>query len=163
MPFTFAHPAAVLPFRYLPKGWTSLTGLVIGSMAPDFEKFFNMEGGNSYSHTWGAIFWFCLPLGIILSFLFHHIVRDSLIDNLPAFMRKRLARFKTLNWNVHFRKHYVIIMISIAIGAATHLFWDGFTHKSGAYERQFPLLSGAVSVYNFKLPVFAFLNLLSSV
>ncbi|WP_113654854.1 DUF4184 family protein, partial [Pedobacter namyangjuensis] len=30
MPFTFSHPAIVLPLTYLPKKWFSLTGLVIG-------------------------------------------------------------------------------------------------------------------------------------
>ena len=39
MPFTFSHPAAVLPLRLLPRHWFSLTGLVIGSMVPDFEYF----------------------------------------------------------------------------------------------------------------------------
>ncbi|RDV11086.1 DUF4184 family protein [Pontibacter diazotrophicus] len=163
MPFTFSHPAAVLPFRYLPKGWSSLTGLVIGSMAPDFEKFFNMQGGNSYSHTWGAIFWFCLPLGIVLSFLFHLVVRDPLIDNLPAFMRKRLARFKELDWVVHFKKHYLLIIVSIVVGAVTHLIWDGFTHKNGPGQNQFTLLpaSGGPSVLS--MPLFYVLNILSSV
>ncbi|WP_162055218.1 DUF4184 family protein [Pontibacter pamirensis] len=163
MPFTLSHPAAVLPFKYLPKGWSSLTGLVIGSMAPDFEKFFNMEGGNSYSHTWGAIFWFCLPLGIILSFLFHRLVRDPLIDNLPAFLRKRLARFKELNWLVHFKKHYFIIVVSIILGAASHLIWDGFTHRNGPGQNQFAMLPADADLRIMSLPLFFVLNVLSSV
>lgn len=163
MPFTLAHPAAVLPFKYLPKGWVSLTGLVIGSMAPDFEKFLKLEGGNSYSHTWGAIFWFSLPLGIILSFVFHLIVRDPLIDNLPAFMHKRLARFKTLDWRVHFRKHYIIVMVSIIVGAATHIIWDGFTHKNGPGQNQLALLPENASFGILPVPLFFALNLISSV
>ncbi|MFD3001804.1 DUF4184 family protein [Pontibacter toksunensis] len=162
MPFTFAHPAAVLPFKYLPKRCTSLTGLVIGSMAPDFEKFLSMEGGNSYSHTWGAIFWFCLPLGIMLSFVFHLVVRDPLIDNLPGFMRRRVARFKKLDWKVHFTEHYFIIITSIIIGATTHIIWDGFTHKNGPGENQLALLGEHTSLSVFSVPLFYFLNLLSS-
>jgi hypothetical protein len=42
MPFTFAHPAIVLPLKHLPKRWYSLTGLIIGSMTPDFEYFIRM-------------------------------------------------------------------------------------------------------------------------
>lgn len=37
MPFTFSHPAIILPLSYLPKKWFSLTGLIIGSLIPDFE------------------------------------------------------------------------------------------------------------------------------
>jgi hypothetical protein len=37
MPFTFLHPAIVLPLTYLPRQWFSLTGLVIGSLTSDFE------------------------------------------------------------------------------------------------------------------------------
>ncbi|WP_240482010.1 DUF4184 family protein [Flavobacterium psychrophilum] len=39
MPFTFSHPAIILPLRYLPRQWFSLTGLIIGSLTPDFEYF----------------------------------------------------------------------------------------------------------------------------
>lgn len=162
MPFTFAHPAAVLPFKYFSKKRTSLTGLVIGSMAPDFEKLLSMQGGNSYSHTWAAIFWFCLPLGIVLSFVFHLVVRDPLIDNLPGFMRRRVAKFQKLDWKEHFRKHYFIIIISIIIGATTHIIWDGFTHKNGPGENQLALLGEYTSLSVFSVPLFYFLNLTSS-
>ncbi|HMG06875.1 MAG TPA: DUF4184 family protein, partial [Mucilaginibacter sp.] len=40
---TFAHPAIVLSFKYFPKRWFSKTGLVIGSMAPDFEYFIRLR------------------------------------------------------------------------------------------------------------------------
>ena len=39
MPFTFSYPAIVLPLTYLPRRWFSLTGLIIGSLTPDFEDF----------------------------------------------------------------------------------------------------------------------------
>ncbi|WP_262496247.1 DUF4184 family protein [Flavobacterium piscis] len=44
MPFTFSHPAIILPLKYLPKNWISLTGLIIGSLTPDFEYFYSNEG-----------------------------------------------------------------------------------------------------------------------
>ena len=51
MPFTFSHPAIVLPLKYLPKKWFSFTGLIIGSMTPDFEYFLRMKVKSDYSHT----------------------------------------------------------------------------------------------------------------
>ncbi|GAB3536602.1 DUF4184 family protein [Pontibacter brevis] len=132
-------------------------------MAPDFEKFLKLEGGNSYSHTWGSIFWFSLPLGIILSFVFHLVVRDTLIDNLPGFMRKRLARFKKLNWKVYFKEHFLVIMVSIILGALTHIIWDGFTHKDGPDQNQPTLLPDKASLSVLPVPLFFFLNIMSSV
>ncbi|MCC9134946.1 DUF4184 family protein [Pontibacter silvestris] len=146
MPFTFSHPAVVLPLNYLPKGWFSMTGLIIGSMAPDFEKFIRMGAHNTNSHTWQSIFWFNLPLGIVLSFVFHIIVRDVLIDNLPGFLKKRLDRFKNVDWRSHFRKHYFIIIISIIIGAVSHIALDSFTHSHGAFVRWLPFLKARVPI-----------------
>ena len=83
MPFTFSHPAIILPFRYLPVKWFSFTGLVIGSLTPDFEYFIRMKVQSIYSHTLLGIFWFDLPLAILLAFLFHSLVRDTLFFNLP--------------------------------------------------------------------------------
>ena len=39
MPWTFAHPAAVLPFRRIVGRQLPLLGLVVGSMAPDMGYF----------------------------------------------------------------------------------------------------------------------------
>lgn len=85
MPFTFSHPAIVLPLAFLPKKIISITGLIIGSLTPDFEYFIRMKLSSEYSHTISGVFLFDLPLGIILTFLFHGIVRNKLIDNLPRF------------------------------------------------------------------------------
>jgi hypothetical protein len=50
------------------------------------------------------MFWFDLPLAILLSFVFHRAVRDSLIDNLPAFLQARCNLARSLDWTAHFRK-----------------------------------------------------------
>jgi hypothetical protein len=80
MPFTFSHPAAILPLRWLPNKYYSLTGLIIGSMTPDFEFLIRMNVGSIYSHTLAGIFYFDIPVGIAICFLFHDVVRDDLIE-----------------------------------------------------------------------------------
>jgi Domain of unknown function (DUF4184) len=129
MPFTFSHPAAVLPLAYLPKRFISMTGLVIGSMAPDFEYFLKMKSYSSYSHTWPGLFWFDLPVSIMLAFAFHLFVRDRLIDNLPVFLTKRLLIFKNFNWVKHFKENFLIVIVSIIVGVTSHILWDKFTHE----------------------------------
>ena len=43
MPFTFSHPAVILPATYLDKKYYCLSALIIGSMTPDFEYFIRMR------------------------------------------------------------------------------------------------------------------------
>ena len=136
MPFTFSHPAAVLPFGYFPKRFFSMTALVIGSLAPDFEYFLRMRAVSYYSHTWAGLLWFDLPLTIILAFFYHEIVRDKLIDNLPVFLTKRLLVFKSFNWTKNFKKNFFVVIISAAIGIASHIIWDAFTHEKGRIGRE---------------------------
>src|SRR3954471_24024851 len=98
MPFTFSHAAAILPFRLFAKHKTSLTGLVAGSMAPDFEYFIKMKGYSEFGHSWSGIIWFCIPVSICASFIYHYLVRDAFIYNLPVFIRKRVINLKVENW-----------------------------------------------------------------
>lgn len=153
MPFTFSHPAIVLPLTYLPKRWYSLTGLVIGSLTPDFEYFLRMKIKSNYSHTIEGVFWFDIPLGLILSFIFHNIVRNELFDNLPFFLKSRFSTFKKFNWNSYFKQNWFIVVISILIGSCSHIFWDGFTHNSGYFVKKFTTLSTNIHFELIQIPV----------
>ena len=66
MPFTLSHPALVLPLNFLPRNWISITGLVIGSMAPDLQAFFTDDADKSQTHTWWGILYFCIPVSLVL-------------------------------------------------------------------------------------------------
>lgn len=140
MPFTFSHPALIIPLKYLPAKYISITGLVIGSIVPDFEKFIKLSGGNIYSHTLLGILWFNLPLGLALAFIFHLVVRNILINHLPVFFRERLARFKSFNWSRHFRDNPGAVALCIIVGALSHLLLDSFTHHESSYIYLVPFL-----------------------
>jgi MFS family permease len=159
MPFTFSHPAIVLPGYYLPLRWRSLTGLVAGSVVPDFEMFFRMEAKISYSHTWHSIFWFNLPLGIVLTFLFHLVVRNSLIDHLPLFLRRRLITFKSFDWTRHFRQYAFVVVLSTFFGILSHFFWDHFTHHYGIFVEWFPDLAEQVTLGGYQTPLYFLLQI----
>ena len=153
MPFTFSHPALVLPLKFLPRQWFSITGLVIGSLTPDFEYFIRMKIQSDYSHTIGGLFWFDLPLAIIIAFIFHDFVRDSLFDNLPTFLKSRFAPFKQFNWKQYFINHWFIVLISILIGAFSHIFWDSFTHEQGYFVKTIPILSQTTELFGRQIPI----------
>ena len=158
MPFTFSHPAIVLPLTFLPRQWFSLTGLVIGSLTPDFEYFLRMRIKSNYSHTIDGLFWFDLPLGLFLAFLFHNIVRDRLFDNLPTVLKSRFSTFKEFVWNRHFKQNWLVVTISILIGAASHIFWDSFTHDHGYFVQTIPTLQNSVDFLGRQIPILKILQ-----
>ena len=158
MPFTFSHPAIVLPLTFLPRQWFSLTGLVIGSLTPDFEYFLRMRIKSNYSHTIEGLFWFDLPLGLLIAFVFHNIVRDSLFDNLPTILKSRFSIFKQFDWNGHFKRNWLVVTISILVGAASHIFWDSFTHDHGYFVQTIPALQNSVDLLGGQIPVLKILQ-----
>jgi len=151
MPFTFSHPAIILPLRYFPKSWFSLTALVIGSLTPDFEYFLRMRVKSDYSHTLNGIFWFDLPLALLLTFLFHNLARNLLFQNLPSFIRSRILIFTDFNWNVYFKRNWLIILISLLIGIFSHILWDAFTHKHGYFVNQIETLKSTIAIFGTEI------------
>ena len=158
MPFTFAHPAIILPFMSFPKRWFSLTGLVVGSMTPDFEYFIRMNIQSIYSHTFWGIFYFDLPLGILIAFVFHSIVRDSLYHNLPLSLKSRFSKFSNFDFNRYFKKNWIVVLISVIIGAFSHILWDSFTHETGYFVNKFPYLSENVSLFGQQIVPYKILH-----
>lgn len=162
MPFTFSHPAIVLPLAAFPKRYFSLTGLVMGSMAPDFEYFIRMNVKGKYGHTLAGIFWFDLPLSLMLAYLFHFIVRNPLILHLPPLLNKQLIIFSDFNWHIYFSSNWPAVLLSILIGTGSHLFWDAFTHYDGYFVQIFPLLAQPIHMSTFSIPLFKLLQHSSS-
>lgn len=146
MPFTFSHPALVLPLALLGRRWCSLTGLVVGSVAPDFEYFLRFDYYSAISHTLFGLFFFDLPLGLLLAFLFHGVVREPLFANLPGFLRGRVQAYRGFDWPAHFRAHWVVVLVSILLGALSHVLWDAATHDHGFFVERIPFLTAAFEV-----------------
>ena len=165
MPFTFAHPALVIPLLRCRQRWPwlSATGLVAGSIAPDFEKFFRLKLASTHSHTFASLFYFSCPVGLALAFLFHGLVRQPLLRHLPAFLHHRLSRWAAVDWLAFVRGHPLGVLASVWLGAATHLLWDSFTHKNLFLTHYLPWLGRMVSLANHQAPVYFILEALSSV
>jgi hypothetical protein len=163
MPFTFSHPAIVLPLVRKSGHWFSTTGLIIGSLTPDFEYFMRMRMDSRISHTFQGLILFDLPLGLLLAFVFHNIVRNKLYDNLPATLRRRVHHFKQFNWNNYFVSHWGIAIVSVLVGSASHLFWDGFTHYHALFVDIIPELNKQIDFIGLSAPLYRILQHVSSV
>ena len=162
MPFTFAHPAIILPLTAVKKFKLSTSGLVVGSLAPDFEYFIRMKIQSNYSHTLLGLIWFDLPIGLLICFVYHFLVRNSLINNLPLYYYKRIAKFNSLQWGQYFRDKWPTVLFSIFVGSTSHLFWDSFTHLNGYFVKEFSILPRIIELGALNVPVYKVLQHISS-
>lgn len=163
MPFTFCHPAIILPLAKISKSRISATGLIIGSMAPDFEYFLKMRMEKVHGHSFSGLFYFDLPLAILLAFAFHLFVRDALIMNLPELLKKRLVQYVGLDWISWAKKRWYVLVYSALIGIFSHIFWDAFTHTNGYFVRHIPALQGSTEVFGVWIKIADLGQMLSSI
>lgn len=145
MPFTLAHAAAALPLRRFGLVWSAL---VVGTMAPDFEYFAVLAPSDRYGHTLRGTLLLTLPLGLLVLWLFHRVVKAPLEELFPYEIRRRLGRAMD-EFQFGPARRFGVIVISLLVGIATHLIWDSFTHPNTWLYRRWPLLREAYS-----LPVF---------
>lgn len=139
MPFTFSHPAIVLPF--LKNRKMSATALIVGAMSPDLEYFFRMKTESEMSHTFLGVFLVDFPLGFIVIYAFHQIIKVPLIANLPVFFQKRMQVLKETDWLVYFRNNRLTVFVSFFLGTVSHFFLDSMTHWDGFLVQRIPFLS----------------------
>lgn len=165
MPFTFSHPALIIPLLHArPRHrWLSATGLITGSIAPDFEKFFRLHLASEYSHSFASIFYFSCPVALALAFLFHAVVREPLLAHLPVALQRRVGNFARFSWVEYFRQHYYGVLASIVIGAALHLLWDSFTHRSALMMGLIPMLNNTIDWDGTQVTLFDILAAISTV
>jgi hypothetical protein len=143
MPFTAAHPAAILPLLKHSR-WFSATGLVAGSIAPDFQYFLLLPIFKHSGHTLEGLLFFNLPVAFLLATVFHLLVRRPVVAHLPVWLKSRALAVPDLDWLAYLRKRWFVFAVSVIIGAATHIFWDGFTHYSGYFVQKWPVLNSKI-------------------
>lgn len=148
MPFTAAHPALVLPIKEKWPKYFSLTALILGSMAPDFEFFIRFSHQRGPGHTlWGSLY-FNLPLVFLASVLFHHIVKKPLIYCLPDVIGRRFYKMAQDQWSVFTARNFLVFTYSALIGMLTHFFLDAFTHPLQLFRELVPLLMKRFFIIN---------------
>jgi uncharacterized protein DUF4184 len=148
MPFIMSHPAAVVPLTRVSafaRWGLSLSALVVGSMVSDLphyihlSRFIHLPGGKHYGHTFAGVFLFCVPVGLFLLWVFHTVLKLPLLSLFPVNQQERLAPL-----SAHFRfspsRQFLLIILSLVLGAFTHSVWDSFTHASGWPVQHFSIL-----------------------
>ncbi|WP_416379773.1 MULTISPECIES: DUF4184 family protein [unclassified Gilliamella] len=91
-------------------------------------------------------------------FIFHFIIRNELINNLPHFLYKRFAHYLNFNWSEYCYHHWFIVITCALIGALSHLDLDSFTHLTGFFVQHLPFLQQTLSLKNTNIPTYQLLQ-----
>jgi Domain of unknown function (DUF4184) len=147
MPFTLSHAAAVIPIRR----YGILSALVVGSFVPDILYFIPRmgshlkTGSDGYAHSLPGLFFFCLPVGLAVLCLFHICLKRPLISLFPAAHQQKLLPAAE-GFSFFPVSQFVKIMVSILLGAASHITWDSFTHRDGWMVEQVNFLQMHIAI-----------------
>ena len=81
-----------------------------------------------------------MPVGLILYYLFHGVLKHPLGALLPDAITARLrpAMQRGIDFSV---SRVVLVMAMVVIGASTHVLWDSFTHTNRWGVHAIPILS----------------------
>jgi uncharacterized membrane protein YfcA len=160
MPFTFAHPAAILPLRR--SRFLQTVPLIIGSMVPDAPYFFPYRVARHIleTHTVYSSFAIDVPLG--MAFLMATLLLKEPLTILLG-PRARWICFRSIERFNARPLRWPIALFSILIGAWTHIAWDSITHQTGWTAERVAALSAPVSIFGWDTETSHLLQYLSSV
>ena len=153
MPWTFAHPVAVLPLRRFCPRYLHFPSLIVGALTPDFGYYIAGAGFATHAHSFSGVVAVCLPTGLLMLGVLC-LMRKPLCFVLPQPHRAALAPLADAPITVS-----VVLLLKIAVslmlGACTHMVWDAFTHKRDLIGLQMDwLLAPAFQIGATVVPVY---------
>lgn len=127
MPFTGSHVAAVLPLMR----WGLVpSALVIGSMTPDLPYYLPTPFHPGTTHSMIGVVGVDVLLGGVAFGVWQYVLAPFAIAIAPANLRDRLDPRPSIGLGAQLPgwRPGLMLVVSLAVGAATHVLWDSFTH-----------------------------------
>ncbi|MCC2033890.1 DUF4184 family protein [Microbacterium allomyrinae] len=158
MPFTPSHAVVALPFVRTP---LVPAAIAIGAMTPDLPLFvrglplgglFGLDYGRTHAFSWLPA---TMLVALALLLLWRCVLRPATRELSPGWLARRLpgewdagaiagARETFAVSGVSARASWrgtVLLLLSLAIGIATHIVWDLFTHEGRWGTSVLPVLA----------------------
>jgi hypothetical protein len=146
VPFTAAHPAAILPL--VRRGRWVTAALVAGSIAPDLPSFLPLGLRHEQTHPLTAVIWPDGGIALVGLLAWWALLRPGIAPLWPAAEARasvpgwrpglvtasRPAAFAWCLW----------VTASLLVGLVTHLAWDSFTHYDGYAVLHWPQLGDRI-------------------
>jgi hypothetical protein len=160
MPFTFAHPAAVLPLRRLKS--LHMAALMVGSITPDLPYYVPAKFARALvdSHTAMGAIYLDIPLGLVtllLGFLLRRPLTVLMTPRSRALCLRSMDRFKEQP------RLWLWAPLAIYAGVWSHIAWDAFTHDGGWIVRRVAALSAPITIGGYTGTLCHVLQYVSSV
>ena len=155
MPFTLAHPAAVLPLRDLR---LPMPAMVAGAMVPDLPMLLGF-GSRHLSHSFLGVVTLDLAMGLAALVLWYAVYRRPLADLAFDPWRGRLPDVVPMDVRT-----WLLSVPGVVVGALTHVVWDAFTHDDTWGVDLVPALTESyrgVAVYEVLQQVFSAVGLVA--
>jgi hypothetical protein len=123
--------AAVLPAARFPllRDPLIMSAFMIGAMSPDVPYFVPIDIWWAWGHSWQGLLIMDVPVTLALVALFWLVLAAPLRALAPEPLRARLPRKVLAGHRSTVLQTLALLIIGAAIGAATHIIWDGFTHE----------------------------------
>lgn len=161
MPWTFSHPAAVIPIARLTNNKIPAIGLVIGSCSPDFGYYLSLWNIATASHSFIGSLKIALPICLFLIGIII-LLRDGCLMILPKSLSRVVGRF--IPKRVMPTLAQLLWMIfAVIIGIYSHILWDSFTHNPKYFRDWWPFIANTVSLSGYSIPLYKVFQHSSSV
>jgi hypothetical protein len=129
MPFTVSHAIVALPFV---RGRIPAAAVAIGALMPDVGLYVALPVVRDLTHAPLGVVTIDLALGAIGLLIWLLLLRAPMRALAPRVVRARLRE--------PVRMRPLPAAIGLVIGAATHVFWDAFSHVDGFFVARMPAL-----------------------
>jgi hypothetical protein len=135
MPWTFAHPAIVLPIMALPAVRklarpVYVLAAMLGALSPDFGYYLGSLGPKLAAHSFLGSVLLCIPMVWLVVLLLLASYRFLLLP-LASPHQQIWHRWLTDARQNCTAQNAVWISLCIWCGALSHIAWDHFTHRTG--------------------------------
>jgi hypothetical protein len=163
MPFTLAHPAAILPFHRKWNLQLQLLPLVAGSVAPDIPYFLPrwMVHSLPSGHTLSGSLTVSAPIGLallLLLVLFRRALTALLWGPHHVLVSRGFASFSDQS------ARWLWAVPAVVLGVWTHTAWDSCTHSYGWTVLHLPALATQIPLGGVRtIELFRVLQHLSSI
>jgi hypothetical protein len=141
VPFTGSHPAAALLLSGTP---LPLTALIAGTVAPDLLYYLPFSPGWP-THEAAGVVTVDLLLGGAAWLMWHGLLAAPAVAFAPDSVRARLVGRVELGLRARLGsvRDVVLVLAALAVGAATHVVWDEFTHRDRWGAEHLPVLASS--------------------
>ncbi|MFN8263205.1 MAG: DUF4184 family protein [Chitinophagales bacterium] len=135
MPFTLAHIGYTIPIAKKLRNYCSISGLVFGSIAPDYDILFRFTANRFHLFSYSILcnVFIIMPLAILSTLFFHLVCQSIIIQKTPNIKQEFWSRLIHTDILDEIVNRPIRLIFSILLSIYVHLLLDSMCHILDAY------------------------------